>query len=323
MTIVYVNVCRARDAAVLCEATNADLRSTNVAQVTTQLLEHLRDHPGSIQEGECRTFIQRNQKETDFFSNFVESCYSVMEDLEALRDDHYFHLFLKDGVYYVCLGDDPDMRDQKVNFFFLQHVQEDFVKLFRFNRINTARAYSLDSTFGSTLQSAMHYHNLNHKELAADAKVQAIQSKVENLQNIMGRNISLVLDNQQRMEKLLHTSEVMREDALVFRKKSRVMRKHGQRKNWCITVCIIVMVVAGIFLAALGACGTGFRYCRAATAADDNEDSTYDGGEAYSGGGDDANGGEGDNQQDGGEGDNQQNGEGGGGGRRRRRILAK
>jgi hypothetical protein len=116
MTIVYVNVSRARDAAVLCEATNADLRSTNVAQVTTQLLEHLKDHPGLIQDGDCRTFVHRNQKESDFFSNFVEACYSVMEDsdFEAIQDDHFFHLYLKDGVYYVCLGDDPDMKDQKV-----------------------------------------------------------------------------------------------------------------------------------------------------------------------------------------------------------------
>ena len=114
MPVVYVNVSRARDAAVLCEATNSDLRGTNVAQVTTQLLEHLRDHPGLIQDGDCRTFIQRNKKEADFLSNFMEACYSVMEDFEALEDDHFFHLYLKDGVYFVCLGDDPDMKDQKV-----------------------------------------------------------------------------------------------------------------------------------------------------------------------------------------------------------------
>ena len=114
MPVVYVNVSRARDAAVLCEATNSDLRGTNVAQVSTQLLEHLRDHPGLIQDGDCRTFIQRNKKEADFLSNFMEACYSVMEDFEALEDDHFFHLYLKDGVYYVCLGDDPDMKDQKV-----------------------------------------------------------------------------------------------------------------------------------------------------------------------------------------------------------------
>jgi hypothetical protein len=166
------------------------------------------------------------------------------------------------------------------NFFFLQHVQEEFVKLYRFNRINTARAYSLDNTFASVLRSAMHYHNLHHKELATDAKVQAIQSKVETLQSIMGRNISLVLDNQQRIEKLLLTSEVMREDAMVFRKKSRVMRKSSQKKNWCITICLIVIIVAGIFLATLGVCGTGFHYCRAA-ASSSSQNSSYNGGQAY------------------------------------------
>jgi hypothetical protein len=115
MTIAYVNICRARDAAVLCEATNSDLKSTNVAQVTTQLLEHLRDNPGLLEDGDCQTFTQRNQTEKDFFSNFVGACQSALGDLEsAAQCDHYFHLYLKDQVYYVCLGDDPDMKDQKV-----------------------------------------------------------------------------------------------------------------------------------------------------------------------------------------------------------------
>jgi hypothetical protein len=279
MTIVYVNVCRARDAAVLCEATNVELRSTNVAQVTTQLLEHLRDHPGLVKDGDCRTFIQKNQEEKDFFSNFVEACQSAMGESASTEEDHFFHLYLKDEVYYVCLGDDPDTRDQKVNFHLLHQIQAEFTKLYGFRRINTAHAYSLDNTFAPVLRSAIHYHNVNHRELASDVKVQKIQSKVDNLQSILGRNISLVLDNQQRMEKLLATSEVMREDALVFRRKSQRVLQSTKKKNWCLTIVAVVAVTIGIYLAVLGACGKGLRYCRAA--ATNSDQSGYNGGDPY------------------------------------------
>ena len=167
----------------------------------------------------------------------------------------------------------------------------------------------------------MHYHNLHHQELSRDAKVQAIQTKVENLQSIMGRNISLVLDNQQRMEKLLVTSEIMREDAMVFRRKSRVMLKSSRRKNWCVTIAVVIVLIVVIFMATLGVCGTGFRYCRAAAAADSEEDSNYDGGQAYDNGDDGGANGGGDNANA--EGNNNGGGEGngGGGGRRLRQSL--
>jgi hypothetical protein len=113
MTIVYVSICRARDAAILCEVTDPQVKGTNVSQVAIQLLEHLRDHPTLMEEGERKTFVHHNAPEVDFLSHFVEACATAMGEEEEL-DEYYFHLFLKDQVYYVCLGDDADVRDQKV-----------------------------------------------------------------------------------------------------------------------------------------------------------------------------------------------------------------
>jgi hypothetical protein len=172
-------------------------------------------------------------------------------------------------------------RDAHSNFHFLQHVHEEFTKLYRFNRINTAHAYSLDNTFAPVLRSAIHYHNLHHKELSQDVKVQKIQAKVDNLQSVMGRNISLILDNQQKMEKLLVTSEVMREDALVFRRKAKVTLLGSKKKNWFVTFGIIIVVMLGIYLAVLGVCGEGLTYCRAAAAAANSQNSNYNGGQPY------------------------------------------
>jgi len=110
--IIYAVICRARDAAVLADCASKELRG-NASQVTQMLLEHLRDHPGLILEGECKTFVQRNEAENDFFSHFIEACATALGD-DQFADEHYFHLYFKEEVYYCCLGDDPDVRDQKV-----------------------------------------------------------------------------------------------------------------------------------------------------------------------------------------------------------------
>lgn len=115
--IVYASIARIRDGAVLVEVTSADYNKGNAGQVMTTLVQHLKDHPELIEDGQRKTFIQRNEMETDFFSHFIEACAVAIGDNgdeENGLEEHYFHLYRKDDVYYCCLGDDPDPRDQKV-----------------------------------------------------------------------------------------------------------------------------------------------------------------------------------------------------------------
>jgi len=114
MTIVYAVVCRAKDAAVLAEVCDRDIKGS-VAPVMVELLQHLRDHPTFFNDGDRKTFVQRNESELDFFSHFIEACSAAIgEGSEDEQQEHYFHLFFKDEVFYACLADDPDTRDQKV-----------------------------------------------------------------------------------------------------------------------------------------------------------------------------------------------------------------
>ena len=115
MTIIYAVICRAKDAAILTEVCDRDVKGT-FGTVMVELLQHLRDHPEFFQDGDLKTFVQRNQAEMDFFSHFLEACNVALGDEEEGKGpvENYFHLFFKDGVYFCCLGDDPDPQDQKV-----------------------------------------------------------------------------------------------------------------------------------------------------------------------------------------------------------------
>ena len=117
MTIIYSVVCRAKDAAILVEVCDKDVKGT-FGTIMVELLQHMRDHPDFFADGDLKTFVQRNSVETDFFSHFLEACSAAAlgNDNEAPNDtdNHFFHLYLKNNVYYCCLSDDADTRDQKV-----------------------------------------------------------------------------------------------------------------------------------------------------------------------------------------------------------------
>ena len=116
--IVYAVICRAKDAAVLVEVSTEALTG-NAPQVTTALLEHLRDHPESLVEGDLKTYVQRNAGEAnDIFSNFMQACTVAITTAESMDlgdvHEHFFHIWHMDGVYYCGLSDDSDPRVQQV-----------------------------------------------------------------------------------------------------------------------------------------------------------------------------------------------------------------
>jgi hypothetical protein len=120
MTIVYAVICRSKDAAILVEFTSEALTG-NAPQVTTALLEHLRDNPGAMQEGDLTTYVHRNERggvRDDIFGQFLQACTIPVTTTEELDlgdvQENYFHLWHQNGVFYCCLADDPDPKVQKV-----------------------------------------------------------------------------------------------------------------------------------------------------------------------------------------------------------------
>jgi hypothetical protein len=118
--IVYTVICRSKDAAVLVEVSSEALTG-NVPQITMSLMEHLRDHPAAVREGDLKTYVQRNEAasgDEDYFSQFMQAFTVAITSAETLDladiEEHYFHLWHAGGVFYCCLSDDGDTKDQKV-----------------------------------------------------------------------------------------------------------------------------------------------------------------------------------------------------------------
>eukprot|EP00934_Nitzschia_sp_Nitz4_P006628 Nitzschia sp. Nitz4//scaffold3_size479765//123077//123949//NITZ4_000053-RA/size479765-processed-gene-0.65-mRNA-1//1//CDS//3329550617//6618//frame0 len=262
MTIVYAVICRSRDAAILVELATEALDGSNAPQVTTALLEHLRDHPAALKEGDLKTFVHRNESGAfggdDFFSQFMQACTVNITttdelDLGAVQEN-YFHLWYNEGVFYCCLSDNPDPKEQKVYFAFLQAVNRDFVSTYTARRIRNCNAYAMDKDFKPTLRSTLDYYNLNRAKLSRDQKINALMAQIEDMKAVLGRNITLLLERETKIDRLVEKSERTRRDSLIFKKKSiRVKRELRQKsyKLWFLIAGLIATLILVVLLVGL------------------------------------------------------------------------
>jgi vesicle-associated membrane protein 7 len=147
----------------------------------------------------------------------------------------------------------------------LQHICLEFTKRHRPRRIANCNAYALDKDFKPTVRAAVHYHNVNHKSLAQEERVQKLNAKICNLQQIMGRNIDLLLERGENLDDLLVKSEGLEKDAAVFKKKSVVIRRRTQRKYYFWMGIYISIGIVFVYMFTVGVCGEGFQYCRVQT----------------------------------------------------------
>lgn len=261
MTLIYAVVCRATDAVVLSEACDKDLKAV-IGPAFMELLQHLRNHP--LDEGDRQTFVQKPtsvEQQYDFMSHFLMSCQAAIGETENIEDDYYFHIFRRNDVYYGCLGDDARLPYQKVHFAFLEQIANEFSKRYWSSRVKSAKAMNMDSTFLPTLRSAMHYHNIHADTIKQDDKVKHMLAKTESVQNALGRNLNMLLQNQTKYDNLLEQSEVLSKDVRVFRKKARVTKRRMQVRYyfWSMACCGIIVLLS--YLALATSCGITLQHC--------------------------------------------------------------
>lgn len=108
--IIYVSICRALDAAMLAESMSPELGG-NAHEVMQLLMERLSEIPEAMGGAEQKTFSQKNQN--DFFGDWVASCTGGYVNMDG-GIEHFFHVYLQDGVYYACIGDDRELKGQYV-----------------------------------------------------------------------------------------------------------------------------------------------------------------------------------------------------------------
>ena len=153
------------------------------------------------------------------------------------------------------------------NFAFLNRMYVEFTRLYSEKRIQGANAYGMEKTFRPNMRSAMHYYNVNHDKISQEPKVAKLITQVQDLTKIMGIHMNLLLERGETLESMAVRSDELQDEAQVFYKRSKVMKRHQRRRYyksmflWGGFIGVIVLALFGLLFIRI--CGIDLSKCKA------------------------------------------------------------
>ena len=282
--IIYTVIGKEADGAVLVESSHAGVEG-NYPLIATQLLEKLCADPDLVPMANRKTFIHREDPESGGCgaSNFIcsggegngyglwgmgpsswfggsEPSSSEGEGASGL--DMYFHVLHGESAFYICLSDDTG-RQAGVNFQYLEDLRRDFAAMYTPNKISRANAYGMSKSFGPSIEKLSHHYNTNRSDMATDQRLAQLTAKIDDLKNVMGSNIGMMLSRGESLNQLADKSEQMEADAAVFKKRSTTLKRKMwwdlMKANW-----VLIFVAAFLlFVLSFMVCGAGWNRCLA------------------------------------------------------------
>lgn len=175
-----------------------------------------------------------------------QSCQASTYVLNAFQDDNKFS--------YVCLSEIK--YKPRLAFHFLNKIKQQFESQFPLELRQTGIDNSFQQEFEFTLKQEMEYYN----SLDAD-KVSRLQYELDQIQNIMTKNINTLLKDQAKLEVLVDQADIIKDQAKTFQKKSNTFKNIVRCNLWWVWVLIVVfilLVVGGVLILI---CGFKFDKC--------------------------------------------------------------
>lgn len=264
--LLYSIIARSSDGIVLVEATTAGIEG-NHPQITNQLVQKLVAKPSLVPLGIRKTFANNVQVGSSnnnniggfddddiemkgFWNGFsTEEIYDEREVME-----HFFHVQRDESVYFICLSDDRDGQQHRINYSFLNDVQKEFSTKYTPNKIMRMNAYGLEKQFKRKLNSMMHHCNTNRNPLQ-NTQTSHLNAKVESLKKIMGTNIDLMMRSETNIEDLVETTDDLLEESKIFKKNGRRLKGVMKRKERFYKLILVGFALLTIYLMVVTICG--------------------------------------------------------------------
>lgn len=259
--IIYAAV--SRNEVVLTEHSTASMQESNLVTITQMVLSKL---AGDVEEGSRKSFVYKSltgKVEALGEETSGAPAWTTIDVDKNAADvqDYFFHLVKElHGVVYLCLADDSRRVDR--HYRFLEDLQEAFTKKFKKRVILKANAYAMEKKFSSKIGELVHHFN-THPDIADidRSAVVAAMDKAEKVKTVMGENIRRSMNAQEHTNKLRRQSELIRQDSIVFKKKTKkvkgTMRYSYTKYNWAITIAIFTF----LYIAFAYKCGLTGSIC--------------------------------------------------------------
>jgi len=279
--ILYALVARSKDGTILVEQTIAGVSGGNFPQISIEVLQKVVSTSnynsavlGTLEanasdemlpNGSRRTFVQRHGG-AGFFSGMATqwSYYGNNNDDGNNEQgngelDYYFHMYRNEDVITLCISDDTDTRYHNVNFSFLDDVEQEFVKNYSAYKITKAKAYEFDKKFKISLGKFLHFYNENRSKMVRQGKLADYIQRVDDVKDILGRNITLVMERGESLDDLVQQTDDMLQDVQVFSKRSTQLKRRVQSEYYSYQCLAVAFVVLVFYLAVGSLCGYGMQ----------------------------------------------------------------
>lgn len=176
--------------------------------------------------------------------------------LTYTHEKYLFHYIANDMITYLCITDEDFPRSKA--FGFLNDIMERFQKQYG-AAAKSALPYAMDSDFSKVLQSQVRYYVENPDS----GTITKVQSEIDDLKQIMVKNIDTLSQRGERLELLVDKAEDLTNQSTQFQRQSRELRRAMFWKNvkMYLVIGLIGFVIFWIILS-ISCGGVSIPKCR-------------------------------------------------------------
>ncbi|KAF5282176.1 hypothetical protein FQR65_LT02873 [Abscondita terminalis] len=161
---------------------------------------------------------------------------------------YLFHYICEAKIIYMCITDDEFERSRA--FLFLNEVKRRFQTTYGSN-VDNAMGYAMNSEFASILANEMKHYS----ESTDVDTISKVHGELDELKNIMVKNIDNIAMRGERLELLINKTENLTNNSLTYRKTSRNLARSLFWKNVKLYVILGVVVIVIIYIIVSLSCG--------------------------------------------------------------------
>jgi vesicle-associated membrane protein 7 len=158
--------------------------------------------------------------------------------MSYVYDSFVFHYVVENHIIYLCMCD--DMNKRRIPFLFLDDVKQRFLAAYG-EAAQTAHAFAMSAEFGRTLEKQMEFYNSS----SADSFAQ-VNSKLDDVKNVMVQNIEMVLERGERLELLVDKTDKLQAEAFKFNRGARALKNQmiwRQIKLYALGIFIVAFII--------------------------------------------------------------------------------
>ncbi|KAI9555890.1 hypothetical protein GHT06_018407 [Daphnia sinensis] len=161
---------------------------------------------------------------------------------------YLFHYISQNRIIYLCISDDEFERSRA--FLFLNEIKKKFTYTFGAHAYS-ALPYAMNVEFSKTLAGLMKHFS----ESRDIDTVSQVQGDLDDLKDIMVKNIDSLAARGERLELLVNKTESLSASSVTFRKSSRNLAKSLFWKNLKIATMTLMAILVVVYFIVSIACG--------------------------------------------------------------------